>query len=260
MRLVCFVFIVVVIITGCKNDPPDPNKTYQKFYYDNGVIMKEGYFDKQARPVDTLKSYSVDGKLKWLEVYDTSSHLNGLSLLYYPNGVVEQKKSYHNNVLNGEVFNYYESGKLKSVGYAAGGLLQGDRYHYYENGNYKAYNFLDFSEHNAMVHLFDSASKERVDRKGDHLVIDSVLFQGDSIQLEFLLAHPPYSVNEIQLVKMGADNKPVQTMAIPDSARHFKINLLKDPSFKSLILSVAQFDSITGKKLISTTGMIFMNK
>jgi hypothetical protein len=244
MRYLFTVFLLQ-IMAGCNTDKAERN--YRKYYHDNGILMKEGYFNADLKPVDTLKTYTIDGKLQWVEIYDENGKLNGESLLFYPNGEIEQRKYFSHNILHGPLYTYFPNGKIKTRGQMRNGILQGDRFYFYEDGSYQSYNFLDFYGRNAIVHEFDSATKTRTKQTGDYIVIDSIVYRGDSIYLDFLLSHPPFSRNEIVIKELESE-ETVSTIVVQDSADLFRLKFLKKPLVSSILLEVSQYDSIDRKK------------
>lgn len=235
-------------MSGCANQAGKNSElTYKKFYYSNNVLKKEGYFNSKMRPVDTLKSYTEDGKLKSTEVYDSSGKLNGLSTYYYPSGEVVKRKSFQNDILDGLVVDYYKSGKTMSVIHAKSGFYVGDKIHFFENGKYEAYNFLDFYGHNLIYWRYDSASQKRIEQNGNQLLVDSIVYYKDSIYLSFLLAHPPFTKNDIHIDELSDAKKTLGSQNIPDTSFLFNITFLHKPALKSVVLRISQYDSLTGK-------------
>lgn len=236
--------VALFLTLGCQQN----SKEYKRFYYKNGRIKEEGFYNKLNKPIDTLRGYSSTGQLSWLAVYDDSSRLHGTNVVFFANGLMEQKRHYRENVLNGEFMSFYPNGQMRSTCNYRDGLIQGDKLHFYEDGLIKAYNFYDFKERNCRVHYFDSSTKKRIQDDGYQIVDDSIAFIGDTVYLTFLVSHPPFSSNQISISEVNKSGVRINFRNVPDTSGYFNISFFEKPLPKSLIFEVLQYDSLTGKK------------
>ncbi|HET9057778.1 MAG TPA: hypothetical protein VFN30_13110 [Chitinophagaceae bacterium] len=244
-----YFYIPIFLFFSCLGRKEGENRIFKKSYYNNGNLKSEGFFNKQGLPIDTLKTYdSIGTHLKRLEVYDTAGNLNGVSLLFYPNGNVEQKRYFLKNRFSDTILNYYENGTLKSIGFTKDDHLYGDKLYFYQNGKIKGYNFFDFFEHNLLYHFYDSLSGKRIEALGDQIMVDSTEYIRDSITLDFFVAHPPFTSNRLLIEKLDNNNKIIDSFALPDTAKinHFKF--YKSLNLKSILLRIIQYDSILKKE------------
>ncbi len=126
------------------------------FYYENGRIASEGFFEK-GLPVGIWKSYYSDGTLKsignkdagqsdstWVffdvegrkkQVFDYAyDKKNGCAFFYDTSGNVIKEMFYINDVAHGEQLEYYSSGELKKQVNIVEGKEIGLSIEYRENG------------------------------------------------------------------------------------------------------------------------------
>jgi len=90
---------------------------YQKEYYEDGNLLKEGAL-KDGKRNGVWKSYYKDGKL-WSEGEFVNGKMEGKTTSYHPNGQVRYSGEFKNGVKFGEWRFYDEDGKLLEIKYFA---------------------------------------------------------------------------------------------------------------------------------------------
>ena len=111
------------------------NEAFAEIYYPNGYIASKGLYVNQAKEGKwQFFSFSLKDTLISEEYY-TKGKKNGLSVNYYPDGIIAEKLYYANGVRHGECLKYHESGALNLRTRYENGQLDGSFEAYYENGN-----------------------------------------------------------------------------------------------------------------------------
>ncbi len=90
---------------------------YEKEYYENGKLLKEGAL-KDGKRNGVWKSYYRDGKL-WSEGTFVNGKMEGKTTSYHPNGQVRYSGEFKNGVKFGEWRFYDEDGKILEIKYFA---------------------------------------------------------------------------------------------------------------------------------------------
>lgn len=105
-------------------------------YYEDGTKEFESCFVNGKRE-GKLISYHPNGKIRLVSNYKNDKP-EGLSTFYYENGKIKETRTYKNNTLTGEWKTFYENGRLKSKGQAENGKKIGI-WEYYDLNGYISY-------------------------------------------------------------------------------------------------------------------------
>lgn len=115
-----------VVVTRYINDQPqiinyfevvegDKVVVYQKEYYEDGNLLKEGAIKNNKRH-GIWTSYYRDGK-KWSEGEFVEGKMEGSTTSFHPNGGVRYTGSFENGRKSGEWRFYDEDGELQEIQY-----------------------------------------------------------------------------------------------------------------------------------------------
>jgi antitoxin component YwqK of YwqJK toxin-antitoxin module len=92
--------------------------------------------------ISTLSSYP-DGKPREVKIYsDASDSSKYCSILYFPNGRIEQKGNYSKYKMNGSWMWWYDNGQMKDSAELVNEIYVNRRKHWYRNGKIKEMEYI----------------------------------------------------------------------------------------------------------------------
>ena len=103
------------IVKGFKETDGIKTYVYQKEYYEDGNLLKEGPLKEDKRH-GIWKSYHRDGSL-WSEGEFVDGKMEGNTTSYHPNGQVRYNGSFKDGIKSGEWRFYDEDGELLEIKY-----------------------------------------------------------------------------------------------------------------------------------------------
>ncbi|MCB0723688.1 MAG: hypothetical protein KDC73_03230 [Ignavibacteriae bacterium] len=114
-----------------------------RWYFANGKIKNEGYYDDLGYETGKWKKYYENGQLKLEENY-VNGKREGNAIKYYPNGQFESRflyergSGYYSKLKDSIYTVYYNNGQLKEKGPIYNGMRFGIWESWYENGQKKS--------------------------------------------------------------------------------------------------------------------------
>ena len=88
---------------------------------------------------NTATTKYSNGKIKGKYTINSKNGLaEGITTLYYQNGVIKEIKNYHNDTAQGLFYQYYSNGRIKSKGYYDNNNINGQRLFYDSLGRLKS--------------------------------------------------------------------------------------------------------------------------
>ncbi|GAA4321048.1 hypothetical protein [Flaviaesturariibacter amylovorans] len=145
----------------------------------------------------TKKEYYPNGKIRRETKYKKGETSTKEVISFYPNGQVEEKRTYINDRLNGVFVSFDANGDSLSRGYFRDDKPIGPIY-YYTDGRLMLYNERDFSGDVYYVRKFDTESLKLI--KEDGVCISpniAIVEKGKDKEFEFCFAQPEGYRNEI---------------------------------------------------------------
>lgn len=226
-------YFFLILIIACKSKVTSPNIVTTK--YDNGKIKSEINYINDTIRDGLTKLYYENGILA-----DEIKYKNGINdgwwLHFYETGNLQAKLMFVKGIQHGPAFFYYENGNLEHKEFWRQGQIFGGSYWYFQNGLLENYTSFDFEGNKRYKVEFDSTGKKIRD-EGDIIgqiatnsVYDSVKKVSDSIYVskpfygDVSVATPP---NTIVKVFMGSLNANKMTDSIEMQIRDYMVSFKK---------------------------------
>jgi antitoxin component YwqK of YwqJK toxin-antitoxin module len=196
----------IIPLAACMNE--ETSKKLVVIKYKSGKIKSESNYINDSIRDGLTKLYYEDGVLS-----DEINFRNGLQdgwwLQYSQAGVLQSKIMFVKGIKNGPAYFYYENGNLEHKEYWRYGKIFGGSYWYYRNGHLENYTSFDFEGNKRYKVEFDSTGEKTRD-EGDIIgqissnsvydrekkVLDSV-FVGKSFYGEVSIATPPNTIIKV---------------------------------------------------------------
>lgn len=115
-----------------KHEFISPTGVYAESFYENGTLMSTGHYENQLK-AGIWEFYSENGTLASKESYHHDKK-NGLSTIYYPEGMPYKTINYLNDVKEGEWQEFYTNKKLKGRGAYTHNQFHGPVKYFQESG------------------------------------------------------------------------------------------------------------------------------
>ncbi len=119
---------------------------------------KELMFDKDWNITNNTKEKMYTRKFK----SDKLGRTQGWAFDYYPDGTLQMKADFHNNVQNGIAFYYYPNGVCKSLGLMLDGDRMGKWQYFYKTRTLRSEILYDSGNRPKMIAAFDSTGTQLV--------------------------------------------------------------------------------------------------
>jgi|GEM_PF-2848802 len=228
----------------------DGRRFKQEYYPGTNILRSEGYYIKNI-PIDTIKSYSKQGWLESIDVYDSNGILNGKCWSFYPNGVPSQIVDYKHGVGNGRYISFREDGTKKLVGLLYHDKPMGDVYYYDTLNTLQKYNFLGFNKELLLACNYDRDGA-KTEEKSDFYFMDSLTIgKGnngvDTIKTLLLISHQPKTSMKIRIDNVGGDGHVIRTTEIDPNVPLAYYKNVVSPEVDTIKEIGVRYDSASGR-------------
>lgn len=242
----CWLLVAALASFNCTN----ARRFKQEYYPGTNILKSEGYYIKNI-PIDTIKSYSKQGWLESIDVYDSNGMLNGECKTFYPNGVPSEIFDYKHGRENGRGIFLREDGTKDVVGLFYHGKPMGDVYYYDTLNALKSYNFLGFNKELLLACKYDGYGA-KTEEKGDFYFIDSLTIgKGkngvDTIKTLLLISHQPKTSMKIRIDNVSSDGRIIQTTEINSDVPLAYYKNVVPPEVDTIKEIGVRYDSVLGK-------------
>ena len=242
----CWLLVAALASFNCRK----VRRFKQEYYPGTNVLKSEGYYIKGI-PVDTIKSYSKQGWLESVDVYDFNGMLNGKSRSFYPNGVPSEIVEYRHGRGNGRCISFREDGTKKLVGLLYHDKPMGDVYYFDTLNILQSYNFLGFNKELLMTCKYD-ADGAKTEEKGDFYFMDSLTMgKGkngiDTLKTLLLISHQPKTSMTMRVDNVGSDGHIIRTMEIDAGLPLAYYKNVVSPEVDTIKEIGVRYDSLSGR-------------
>jgi hypothetical protein len=241
--LVCL-FLASILFSNCKS-----KKTYKTFYFDDNKTLKaEGYYI-DGKTVDTFKSFSKNGKIDYIKVYDANGILQGESRFYNQDGSLAQKVNYKEGEKDSVFTSFWSNGKAKIKGFFYKDKPMGDALSFDSLGRLRRYSFSDFNNQALMVCQYDTSGEVSGNDDHDYYFIDSTTTSNgtggvDTVKTLILISHQPKTLVKLRVDNIGQGGRIVKTSDIDINWQIVSFNNLVTKDVDTIKLVGVRYDSV----------------
>lgn len=243
---------ILFSITACKK----PSKIkVKKTYFPSGKIETYGHYLNDSVPVDTFYIFYENGNLERKIALNSFGKLNGITQLYFENGIDKRTSNYINGLIQGIETNYDSIGNLDFKAFYYNNKMIGDIYQF-ENNKMICYKFYDFKDR--LVNRIDYDSSGKVKKEVNQLMyIDSIKLTSDkngldTCKLLLIISNPIYKSNKINIEYLDRSAKIIAMDSMSENNLHmfFKERLFKSNELGAVKITGEQYDSLTLRRSI----------
>ena len=247
-----FLIILISLFSACKNSPIKVKK-YE--YYKSGELKRVGFFLRDSIPIDTIRNYYENGRIKSIEIRDDSGLLNGISFIFYQSGEIKQLQPYMNGVEQGFASSFSQDEKIQTKEYYFKGFRVGDTYFFDTlSGNIYAYRFKDFNG-KSLLQIDYNGDQSIKQENHQALFIDSITLHSNKKQkirneqtckILLIVSNPPKCHTTIS-ISFWDNAKAYKTDTIPDGEFYLDTKQIMYNT-DSIIVFAKQYDSLNQKE------------
>lgn len=251
--------IILIAFGSCLSQK---RQKFKKKYYPSGNLMSYGNYIHDTIPVDTLITFSEDGKLFSREVFDSKGK-SIIAIQYYKNASLKKIINYEHGKANNFSYEFTETGKVSYKYFYYNDQQVGDIYGFDQNGNIDYYGFLDFEGHNMNLVTYDKGNKILKDIR-HAIFIDSLEIYTDSADhnrttsLLLIISNPPQCKSKLKIDYLSKNEYLIHSDSI--STKNYCLAIETFPDTIGLVrITGSQYDSIKMKTIFQESTIQLQN-